>query len=215
MNRIVIVKGARYGRLLVVKEAKMRTLPSGQINRFVLCKCDCGNTKEVRLLHLVRMRIRSCGCLLRKRGGKTKDPLNRKWKGMKDRCKPAHIDSHIYFDRGIRLCDEWEDSYESFREWAVNNGYHPSLEIDRRDNDKGYSPSNCRFVTSIENANNRRNTFFITYNGEKVALALAVRGKHGGMTHYHAILGRIKRGWSHDKAIDTPIKKGNYRADRG
>lgn len=212
MNKILIVKGAKYAMLEVVGEAKRRILPSGQVNRFALCKCVCGKVKEIRLLHLVRLRTRSCGCIMKGfRGGVSSEPLYKKWKGMKDRCKPIHIDRHIYFDRGIKLCDEWENDYNAFKDWAIANGYDPVLAIDRKDNEKGYSPSNCRFVTDVENANNRRNTFFIIYKGESRPLALVIREKYkDDMLHYPAILRRIKRGWSHDKAIDTPIRKGNY-----
>ena len=64
---------------------------------------------------------------------------------------------HHYQDRGITICDEWL-VFENFRDWALSHGYSDDLEIDRRDNDKGYCPENCRWVSRRGNVNNRRNT---------------------------------------------------------
>lgn len=69
---------------------------------------------------------------------------------------------------------------------------------------------NCRFVTNIVNVNNRDNTHYVEYKMEKVSLSLKLR-ELGLHSHYYTIRARILRGWTPDKAIDTPIKKGNYR----
>lgn len=210
MSKLILNKGDRFGKLTYLSEAKKRFLPSGQQNRFALCKCDCGKTKEVRLLHLVRLRTKSCGCLSRTANGRYREALYLKWKGIKDRCKEAHIDRHIYFERGISVCSEWENDYEAFKKWCVKNGYRKDLEIDRINNEKGYSPDNCRFVTRKENANNRRDTFFVNYKGEKVAIMILLE-RLDKLKSLGAIRGRILRGWDHDRAIDTPIRNGNYR----
>ena len=79
------------------------------------------------------------------------------WCGIKGRCfnkkNPAYKN---YGYRGISMCREWADSYLLFKEWCLSNGYKEGLEIDREDNDKGYSPDNCRFVTRAVNARNKR-----------------------------------------------------------
>ena len=97
----------------------------------------------------------------------TKNRLYRIWADMKRRCKnpdrPCYKD---YGGRGIRVCQEWENSFDSFREWALNNGYSDDLSIDRIDNDGNYEPSNCRWATPKEQANNKRNNFYISYKGE-------------------------------------------------
>lgn len=84
--------------------------------------------------------------------------LYNKWQQMHIRCRPdgrkAEFYKRRYYDRGIRVCDEW-NWWPTFAEWAAGNGYKKGLEIDRRDNDKGYSPSNCRFVTKLEQNRNR------------------------------------------------------------
>ena len=77
--------------------------------------------------------------------------------GMKQRChNPNHDHYHYYGGRGIRICDEWRTDFEAFFQWAISNGYEPGLQIDRIDNDVGYFPYNCRFVTPAENAQNKR-----------------------------------------------------------
>ena len=76
---------------------------------------------------------------------------------MKQRCHyPKHDNYPHYGGRGIRVCDEWLASFEAFCEWALKNGYQPGFQLDRIDNEKGYSPDNCRFVTPSANQLNKR-----------------------------------------------------------
>ena len=88
---------------------------------------------------------------------------------MKDRCKENYIDSHIYFKKGISVCKEWENDFEPFRLWSIENGYSKGLQIDREDNSKGYSPENCRWVTPKVNCNNRDCTTMVSYKGTLVS----------------------------------------------
>jgi transposase-like protein len=80
------------------------------------------------------------------------------WKGMRERCRgKGNADNRAnYYDRGIRVCPEWDASYEAFRFWAILNGYRDDLQIDRIDNDGGYTPANCRWVTHAVNRQNSR-----------------------------------------------------------
>ena len=128
---------------------------------------------------------------------------------MIERCMENNIDRDCYFDRGITVCDEWLGSFKAFEKWALENGYEKSLNIDRIDNNKGYSSDNCRFVTPRINQNNKRDTLYIEYNGEKKPICIVLYDI-GKRADYATIFGRIKRGWDAQTAIDTPIKKGNY-----
>jgi hypothetical protein len=76
---------------------------------------------------------------------------------MKCRCHDErHQHYQQYGGRGIRVCEEWRRSFDVFLDWAMRNGYRSGLQIDRIDNDKGYCPENCRFVTCAENQRNKR-----------------------------------------------------------
>ena len=84
--------------------------------------------------------------------------INRR-EGMMERCtNPNCVGYERYGARGITVCQEWIDSPQAFVDWALANGFSPELQIDRIDNDKGYSPDNCRWVTARENIRNRSNS---------------------------------------------------------
>jgi hypothetical protein len=196
--------------LTVIKETEHCVLPSGQTNRVFLCKCDCGNETKVKLLHLVRNRIISCGCLIGEKHGDSNSKLYKLWRAVKWRCNKNYFQNQFYSGKNITICDEWNSSYLAFKEWALNNGYKQGLQIDRIDNAKGYFPENCRFATIIENANNKDNTVYISYKGQRLAFMDALRIK-GLDAKESTIRQRLNSGWEVEKAIDTPIKKGNYK----
>lgn len=213
MAKLKINLGEKKGMLTCVSEGERKVLPSGQTNRTVNCVCDCGSKVNIRLLHWTRDRIKSCGCknniLNKPKYTNQERYLVRIYKAIKERCYENYIDSHIYYHRGITVCDEWLNNPLSFVEWGIANGLKKGLQIDRIDNEKGYSPENCRVVTSKQNVNNRRVTFYVEYKGDKYAFTDLIELK-GLNKHEGAIRRRIKRGWSVDKAFDTPIRKGNY-----
>jgi len=139
----------------------------------VKAKCRCGVVKTYRLRFLITGNIKSCGCykysLVIKRNtthGLAKSPLYHKWLGLKDRCyNPNNKKFHNYGGRGITVCDEWKDNFLAFHGWSINNGWAKGLEIDRVDNDKEYSPNNCRYITHKNNIRNRGNSIKVSFNG--------------------------------------------------
>ena len=88
---------------------------------------------------------------------KSTHPLYIKHRNMVRRChNKADKSYQDYGERGIEVCKEWLEDYQAFMDWSLENGWKPGLEIDRIDNDKGYSPDNCQYITAAENRRNRK-----------------------------------------------------------
>lgn len=93
------------------------------------------------------------------------------WKDMKRRCyNPRCDDYENYHNRGISICEEWLNDNTTFFKWAVNNGYKEGLSIDRIDNNKGYSPSNCSWTTVTAQNNNRQNSIRLLYHNNWLSI---------------------------------------------
>lgn len=208
-----IKKGEKFGMLTIVREVPKKFLPSGQTNRAFECVCECGVIKEVRMLHLRRGSIYRCGRCNKPLGQKKEEypSLKKIWRAIKYRCSESYFESHLYYKKGIKVCELWKNDWISFREWGLQNGYIKGLHIDREDNSKGYSPDNCRWVTCKVNANNRDNTFMVNYNGTLQPIMIVGEKLNMSLKQITTIRRRILKGWNHQKAFDTPIRKGNYK----
>ena len=119
------------------------------------CKCGCGLFPKQNNTYINGHNTKNSKRAL-KHGDKGTRLYNT-YNSMKQRCNnPKDKAYKDYGGRGITICPEWTDSYIAFRDWSLSHGYQEGLEIDREDNDKGYSPENCRWITHKENCNNRR-----------------------------------------------------------
>lgn len=178
MPKLIDLTGEKFGRLTVVERDYGRT----EKGTYWKCLCNCGNVKSVSSTSLKRGRVRSCGCLKDEYVKKladsvathrqTKTRLYREWFAMKQRCNyKKHKQFKNYGGRGISVCKEWMNSFESFRDWALCSGYNDSLTIDRIDVNGNYSPENCRWITHKVQQNNRTNNRYITHNGETKTLS--------------------------------------------
>ena len=152
--------GDKYGKLTILEETNKR------LNRSVIykCKCDCGNTIETTSTRLKLGLKKSCGCYQKERASesnKTHGMSNTKlfmvWSDMVSRCnRSTHHAYNYYGGRCIRVCDEWQNDFMNFYNWATNNGYKEGLTIDRINNDGNYEPNNCRWVTMRIQCDNKR-----------------------------------------------------------
>lgn len=126
------------------------------------------------------------------------------WHEMKARCeKPDHPRYYMYGANGRKVCDEWSKSYGVFQEWALSNGYRHGLSIDRINNDKGYSPENCRWTDRLTQQNNTSANRRITLDGETHTLIEWIRKK--GLCK-RTIYYRMKKGMKAEDALTIPIK---------
>lgn len=162
--------GQKFNRLIIVSYAKRK---SGYERKMTICLCDCGKSLTVDESSIISGNTKSCGCLKtevnKKRGdGRNKTALYRVYYSMIGRCNNKNDKNYKnYGARGIKVCDEWLNSFDVFRDWAIKNGYIKGRSIDRfPDNNGNYHPANCRFVSMKINSNNKRNTIMLTYNGE-------------------------------------------------
>ena len=135
----------------------------------------------------------------------TKRRIKKIFNHMKDRC--YNKNDTRYYDwggRGIIICKEWLENPDSFVDWAINAGYKQGLSIDRIDNNKGYSPENCRWVTLAENNQNRRSSRYFTINGETKNLQ---QWCDAYSVPWSMVNKRLELGWDIEKALTTPKLK--------
>lgn len=204
--------GQKFGRLTVISRAEDIINKSGKHIYMWNCICECGKNTVVNSSSLKRGHTKSCGCLCGEHHDdsshkKGKIRLYRIWQDMKQRCTNQNNKNYKnYGARGISVCDEWKNSYTSFKEWAMNNGYAENLSIDRIDVNGNYEPSNCKWSTQEDQANNMRTNRLISFNGETLTLSQWRKrlGFKRGVLEY-----RLKHGWDLEDAFYTPVKTTN------
>lgn len=175
-NKKDIAPGAVFSRYTVIKNTGKKSARSGSY--LYLCKCECGTEKVVSGSNLRTGRVLSCGCLRNERQkaavqthGGYRSRLYHIWDAMIQRSTNSNHPSYKYYGgRGITVCEEWRNSFESFRVWALDAGYDENAEkwectLDRIDTNSGYFPSNCRWVSQKEQMNNTRRCNVVVVNG--------------------------------------------------
>lgn len=210
--------GERHGRLTVLRKSE-----KGR-SRWI-CKCDCGNTVELPTYKYLK--YKSCGCLEKE----NKKTLSQKttthhatntrlyhiWCGMKGRCLNPNTEHYDrYGGRGITICDEWKESFESFRDWSITEGFKESStgkeqSIERIDVNGNYEPNNCKWVTYKEQLQNKENTVFVTFRGTKMSMMDFCR--ENGITYHHFVRRRMAKGMSAEEILaewNTRCNHGEY-----
>lgn len=174
-RKYITVPGQRIGRLTIIREIYL--IKKGYKQRYAECICDCGNKVTPRVTSLFDGNTISCGCVQSEIGfnsfkhGQCSTPLYYVFTCMKNRCYRKELpDYKNYGARGITICNEWTHDFMLFYNWAMANGYKKGLTIDRIDNNKGYFPENCQFVSRQIQCNNKRTNHLIEYNNEKLSM---------------------------------------------
>lgn len=203
MGKIIDLTGQRFGRLTVLD---LDCMPHSKKHSYWICVCDCGNYTYAEASSLKNGAIRSCGCLhsecarnLHTKHGLYKTRQYKIWIGMKDRCYNSNNRRYRHYGgKGITVCDEWRNNFKAFYDWAMANGYRDDLSIDRIDVNGNYEPSNCRWATIKEQANNTSRSRKITAFGQtKTMKEWAILTG----ANYSMLQGRINKGYSLEDAL--------------
>lgn len=186
---------------------------------FALYKCVCGTKKEIAIWSVKSGNTVSCGCYNREMARKTltthgvsKHPLSDVYRNMISRCNnPKSKYYQNYGGRGVKVCDEWMNSYYVFYLWCMENGWQKGLQLDKdiKARKMGlpsnlYSPERCSFVTRKENLNCMRNNVLIEYMGETKTLT---QWADEYKIHESTIRSRLSYGWDMYDVLNKPIRK--------
>jgi hypothetical protein len=201
--------GKKFNNWVVIGEAEKN---NGMIKW--KCRCICGKEKIVYQRHLKSGASKSCGCYRDKitstrmkmnnpaiiKHNMHKSRLYSIWSNMKHRCYNKNNNHYkTYGGIGVKVCSEWQE-FNSFKEWALNNGYNDKLTLDRIDVNGIYEPSNCRWITIQEQQYNKRTNHYITYNGK--TQTLTEWADELGINR-NTLDARINRGhWSIERALN-------------
>ena len=197
--RLIDMSGKRYA-MWTVHEQAGNTSGGGALWR---CTCDCGNERVVLGADIRKGKSRNCGCTNRPRLGNMKRThgesstrLHNIWTLMLSRCRDTS--NPTYGGRGISVCQEWT-KYETFRDWALANGYSKKLSIERVDVDGNYCPENCTWADAATQSANRRYT-----NKAPDGELWLHKARKNGITGV-AFRQRYLAGWPMEQAISWPM----------
>lgn len=172
-----------------------------------LCICDCGNLYIGDIYDIKNGHTTSCGCArkgINKTHGFRYTRQYEVWCGIKKRCYNSKSKSYKnYGGRGITMCDEWKNDFKAFYDWSIENGYKDNLSIDRIDVNGNYEPSNCRWVDRLTQANNKRDTRWVTFNSKTQSLSDWCRELN---LNYRRCLYRLNHNYE-VKEVFNPCKK--------
>ena len=168
---LIDLTSQRFGRLLVLRK---EALPMPRQGSHYVCQCDCGSVKTIHMSELRNGDTQSCGCLHKQiaaegkyKHGLRKHPIYKSWAGMKNRClNPDSDDYAIYGGRGISVCGSWLESFEAFAKDMLPS-WQSGLSLERIDSNKDYSPDNCIWATAKTQANNRRTSVRVLFDGNQ------------------------------------------------
>lgn len=130
--------------------------------------------------------------------------LYRIWRNIKTRCLNTNNPSYKrYGGRGITVCNEWQNNFQAFKEWALSHGYAENLTIDRINNDGNYEPDNCRWITMKKQSMNTSRSHFVQIGDEIKTL---IEWCDVYKIKYPTVCDRLHRGWDEVKALTSPVQ---------
>ena len=209
MGKFRNLAGQTFGMLKVLYDTGERARNGGV---FWIIECiSCGNLKKMHSASILHQNT-ACGCQngpLHTSHGLSKHRLYGIWKNMITRCLlPGSRRYENYGGRGITVDISWigkPNGLLSFYNWAMANGYSEDLTLERLDVNGPYSPENCTWIPMGKQAQNKENTRWVIFNGEKMCVREAHR-RYGKVT-YEAVLARLNKGWSPEDALLKPRVK--------
>jgi len=189
--------------------------------RFVEVLCKCGVIKFIRYDGIQRGLSTSCGCLVKERLKRDKPATTHGlsnhriyyiYNGMLARCYNKKSKKYYCYGQiGVRVFQEWIDSFQAFYDWSIANGYREDLTIDRYPNKRGnYEPTNCRWATEKQQNRNKNNNIIISAFGEEKCVIEWCEDDRC-VVNDTALLKRLKRGWDAELAITKPLRDNGYK----
>jgi hypothetical protein len=211
--RLNNLEGRVIGRLLVQGRAADYIQPNGRKRVQWNCICICGGQATVEAGNLSTGHTQSCGCLVADMCAATgsKFATHRQtktrewyaWVSAQGRCNNPNTSSYKYYGaRGVTFCKRWTKSFENF--YSDMGACASGLSLERKDVNRGYEPSNCRWASAKDQARNKRSTIRVTYQG--IETSLAALAESMGL-EYRITYERYQRqGWSIEKTVNTPTR---------
>lgn len=199
------LSGQKFGKLNVLK---FNNINRKNRHAVWLCICDCGSEILVESSRLTSGNTKSCGCLkaeLNKsralKHGHYNERLYKIWFDMKRRCYNKERKAYKYYGaKGITVCKEWLNNYNSFHDWALSHGYNNNLTLERIDFNGNYCPENCKWISQKEQTQNSSHNHFIKFNNK--TLTITQWSKEIGIAP-KTIRERLNKGWATNKVLSA------------
>jgi hypothetical protein len=211
-NKIKYNEGVIVNNILFLREVDSIKYKDGSVVRKGLFRCHCSKEFVSSLPDIFKGKTKSCGCTKGERISKSKlkhglhnTPEYICWTALKGRCHNTNnIQYEDYGGRGITVCERWDNIKDGFLNFLKDMGKRPSLEysIDRIDVNGNYEPSNCRWATTYQQANNKRCSVLLTYNDKTKSLTEWSREYD---MHRVTLKWRLWKGMTIEAALTTPI----------
>lgn len=213
--------GMRFGKLIAVKRQVKAIGPKQQKHSFWICECDCGKTVSIRAIYLLGGNTKSCGCamvdMVRENStihGMKGTRFYNTWNHMKQRMTNPNNKSYKWYGgKGLILCEKWhdfqgfyDDMYGPYLSHAQEHG-EENTTIERKNNNLGYCPDNCRWATIQEQTENiERHINHYLVNGEWLSISEISRKYQ---INANTLRQRLSLGWSMERITSPPLRRGS------